>query len=578
MGRLLTIWFLAVLAAQSPAVADYESGILPPILVKGETPHTISLAERMAELHVAGLSIAYVHEGKIAWTRTYGATRFGGPAVTPDTLFQAASISKPVTALAVLHLAQEGKLDLDRDVNLYLKSWKVPGSQKVTLRQLLTHTAGISVHGFRGYDLGTPLPSLIQMLDGQPPANSGAIRVVAEPGANWKYSGGGYLIIRQVLEDTTGQPFAKLMQDLVLKPIGMTRSSYDQPLAAARLAEAATPYDGDGKELTEGPHVYPEMAPDGLWTTPSDLARYVIEVQNALSGKANHVISPEMTRAMLTPSLADQGLGPVVVDDLFWHEGGNSGFQCLFAGFAKGGDGAVIMANSENGAELAGEIMRTIGHDRGWPNFTSEDREAVSLDPAVAARYAGFYRLGRYSLAEADLEQGKLYLILPGEAKARIYPAAEREWFFSDQEASVTFNPAAQGIEPAMVLHRFGADSAFRRINAERAKQVQDEFAAKLKNQTPDPAAEAALRRHLAEWRSGEPDYSRMVRYLADEVKDDLAEMKEKMGRLGPIKSVAFTGVDHYGGDLYKVTFENGEMSWHILVDLRGMTEQLGFI
>ncbi len=581
--RVLAVSLFALLATQRPAAADYETALLPPVLVKGETPHTVPLAERMAQLHVPGVSMAYIHDGKIAWARTYGVTKIGGPAVTPETLFQAASISKPVAALAVLHLAQDGKLDLDRDVNSYLKSWKVPETEftarkKVTLRELLSHTAGLTVHGFAGYERGTPLPNLTQMLDGEPPANSAPIRVEAEPGSRWRYSGGGYVVTRQLLEDVTGIPFPKLMQDLVLGPIGMTRSSYEQPLPAERRAEEAMAYDSDGKEIAGGPHIYPEMAPDGLWTTPSDLARYAIEVQKSLTGKANHVLSQPMTREMLKPGQNNWGLGPEIEPGgFFWHTGGNEGFRCELIA-SENGEGVVIMTNGDQGGDLMAEISRTLAHDHGWSAFEPAERETVQLDKAVMQRYAGYYRIGRYTIAEATLDQGALYLKVPGEAKARIYPASEREWFFTDINGGATFNPDAKGTETAMMVHFPHGDAPARRIDAARARQVQDELATKIKSQAQDPASEAALRRHVAELQAGEPDYSKMASGLAEVVRDQLPDLKGTMQSLGPLKSITFTGVDEDGGDLYKLTFEHGEIGWHILVDLRGKTESLGFI
>jgi CubicO group peptidase (beta-lactamase class C family) len=245
------------------------------VITKGEPTVTTKLADRMAALHVPGVSIAVIHYGKIEWARGFGVTRLGGPAVTPDTLFQAASISKPVTAMAVLHLVESGKLNLDADVNQYLKTWKVPANTftektKVTLRELLSHTAGMTVHGFPGYASGSPLPTLVQVLNGEKPANTPAIIVDATPGTNWRYSGGGFVVTQLLLQDVTGQPFPKLLHDTVLAPVGMTRSTYEQPLPQNRMAEAAMAYRRDGEPVPGGPHVYPEMAPAGLWTTPSD--------------------------------------------------------------------------------------------------------------------------------------------------------------------------------------------------------------------------------------------------------------------------------------------------------------------
>ena len=271
-------------SALEQRIQRIQDGLLPAVLIKGEPVQSSKLADRMAALHVPGVSIAVIHDGAIEWARGFGVMKLGGSPVTPETLFQAASISKPVAALAALRLVQSGKLDLDADVNRYLQSWKVPDNEftaknKVTLRELLTHTAGMTVHGFAGYASGAPGPTLLQVLNGEKPANSPAIRVDTTPGTKWAYSGGGYVIVQQMLADVTGRPFPKLMREMVLGPIGMTRSTYEQPLPAARLAEAATPYRQDGTPVPGGPHTYPEMAPAGLWTTPSDLARYAMEVQ-----------------------------------------------------------------------------------------------------------------------------------------------------------------------------------------------------------------------------------------------------------------------------------------------------------
>jgi len=335
----------------------------------------LSLADHMAALHVPGVSIAVIQNGEIAWARGFGVTRLGGPAVTPDTLFQAASISKPVSALAVLRLVESGKLNLDTDVNQYLKTWKVPENQftakaKVTLRTLLTHTAGMTVRGFPGYAANSPLPTLVQILKGEPPANTPRIFVDTVPGTSGRYSGGGYVVAQQLLEDVTGIPFPQLMRDSVLMPIGMTHSTFEQPIPASRLQAVATPYDSEGRPVPGGPHVYPEMAPAGLWTTPSDLARYALEVQKALAGKSS-VLSAAMARQMLTP-INGRGLGPQTggrkENPYFTHNGSNEGYKCYFVAY-NNGDGAVIMTNGDNGARLASDIFRTIAYEYKWSDF-----------------------------------------------------------------------------------------------------------------------------------------------------------------------------------------------------------------
>lgn len=212
---------------------------------------------------------------------------------------------------------QAGKLSLDADVNQHLKSWKLPPNpfieeSPVTLRGLLTHSAGVTVPGFRGYETGSRVPTLFQILDGEPPANSPPIRVDMTPGKMWRYSGGGFLIAEQMMTDVTGTPFATLMQEWVLRPLGMKRSTYTQPLPAELLAQAALAHRADGTVLPGGAHVYPELGAAGLWSTPSDLARYAIAIQEALSRKSNAVLSAQTAQAMLTPAYNQQALGLIV--------------------------------------------------------------------------------------------------------------------------------------------------------------------------------------------------------------------------------------------------------------------------
>ena len=214
-------------------------------------------------------------------------------------------------------MVQAGKLDLDADVNLALESWKIPANSyteeaKVTLRRLLNHSAGVTVHGFPGYAAGGPVASLVEVLDGAPPANTAPIRVDIAPGKQFRYSGGGYTIMQQLLIDVTGKPFPDLVEEIVLKPLGMTHSSFVQPLSAREAAMAATPYRWDGTPVPGGPHTYPELAAAGLWTTPTDVARFAVALQSAWAGRDTSVLSQSTTMQMLTPGLGDYGLGPIV--------------------------------------------------------------------------------------------------------------------------------------------------------------------------------------------------------------------------------------------------------------------------
>jgi len=359
-------------------VEKVKACLLPPDAVQDDPHACHTLAERMAALHVPGVSIAVVHHGVIEWAQGFGVQRDGGPPVTADTLFQAGSISKPVAAIAALRLVQQGKLSLDVDVNAELTTWKIPASTAapgatVTLRELLTHTAGLTVHGFPGYGALAPIPTLVQVLNGEKPANTDPIRLENVPGKEWKYSGGGYTVMQQLLLDVTREPFPKLLHDTVLAPIGMTHSTYEQPLPAALQASAATPYADDGTAVAGGAHTYPEMAAAGLWTTPSDIARYMIENQHALQGKQSHVLSRELTEQMVTPGKNNWGLGLQIggsaANPYFSHGGVNQGFESLFAAYEHNGEGAAVMTNAQGGMRLASEILRAIAVTYDWPDF-----------------------------------------------------------------------------------------------------------------------------------------------------------------------------------------------------------------
>jgi CubicO group peptidase (beta-lactamase class C family) len=344
-----------------------ESQFFPSVRPEGAPVHSTTLQKRMAELHVPGVSIAVVHDGKIDWAEGYGVARIGGPAVTTDTLFQAASISKPVTALAVLHEVESGKISLDHQANEYLKEWKIPDTvftarSKVTVAELLNHTGGIDIEGFPGDTPGQPTPTLAQMLRGDSPASNPVITVISVPGSEFRYAGGGYVILRALLTDVTGQPFEQLMHDMVLQPLGMASSTFQQPLPAGLAAKAAWPHDADGQVFKRGARIYPEEAPDGLWTTASDVARYILAMQKSLKGQ--RFLSKETARKMFTPGKNHWGLCPIIGKDdprhpYFMFSGGNYGFISVFVAY-EDGDGVAVLTNGEKGGSLASEVVHTV--------------------------------------------------------------------------------------------------------------------------------------------------------------------------------------------------------------------------
>jgi CubicO group peptidase (beta-lactamase class C family) len=429
-----------------------EDGLLPAVIIRGQRPQ-MTLADRMKRYNVPGVSVAVINHGQIEWVGAYGVTEAGGSVpVTPETLFQAASISKPVSTLGALALVEQGQLALDGDVNAQLKSWKVPENQltqrrKVTLRGLVTHSAGLTVHGFRGYAAGEPVPTTMQVLDGAKPANSEPVRVDSEPGRRSRYSGGGFVVMQLLMVDVTGRSFPVLMRELVLDRIGMARSTYEQPLPKPRSGDAAAGHDADGHVLRGKWFTYPEMAPAGLWTTAGDLARFAIELQRSKAGRSNHVLSAAMTTAMLTRQSGDFGLGLVLggEDDgaHFAHNGGNAGFRCKLFAYSETGKGAVVMTNGDQGDTLADEILRSIAREYGWPDWKPVERTEVRVDAALLIPYVGEYDVG--GKVTVTLRDGRLQIERPGDPVFQLHPSSTTEFFLAVEDIRVVFTRDARG-------------------------------------------------------------------------------------------------------------------------------------
>jgi CubicO group peptidase (beta-lactamase class C family) len=337
------------------------------------------IAAWMAYYDVPGVSVAVIKDFALDYVEVHGVkNRTTQEPVTEATLFQAASLTKVVSAVGVVRLAQEGVVSLDRDVNDYLVSWQVPyndyqATEKVTLRRLLSHTAGTTVHGFRGYRYTEPLPTLIQILKGTPPANSPPVVVDRVPGSEFSYSGGGYEIADQAVRDVTGTTFAAFIRDRVLAPIGMEHSTYEQPLPAAWRDSAASGYYEGGTAVPDGHHIYLEAAAAALWTTPSDYARFLIELQMSLRGESNRVLTREDAEMLLTRIKNDHGLG-VYLRSLrgqtyMWHAGANDGFRGGMLAHPTLGYGLVVLTNSDYGDRLTEVVIEVVGKREGWPGF-----------------------------------------------------------------------------------------------------------------------------------------------------------------------------------------------------------------
>jgi CubicO group peptidase (beta-lactamase class C family) len=420
------------LAGEDPHIAGIEHDLRPIVQVKGRPIHPATLADSMAAHHVPAVSIAVIDHGRIVWAKAYGYAELARKAAaTPKTVFQAGSISKPVAASAAMQLVQAGRLDLDAPANTQLKSWQIPASpftatRPVTLRGLLTHTAGMTVHGFPGYAAGDPVPTIVQVLEGKPPANTGPVVVDVTPGTIWRYSGGGITVAQLMMTDATGEAFPALLRRSVFEPLGMTSSTYEQPLPATRDAAAAG-YLPNGDPVVGRFHTYPEMAAAGLWTTPTDLAKWVIALQRAYDGRSETLMKRATAKAMLTPGLGQWGLGIEVegAGDArrFSHGGDDWGFKAQMVGYMTGGRGIVAMANGDGGMAVIQPLVQAVARAYGWKGMAAEVIVARPMSEADKRALVGRYGEGAFPFS-IELDGGKLWGRDRGGDRMEIVPTA----------------------------------------------------------------------------------------------------------------------------------------------------------
>jgi CubicO group peptidase (beta-lactamase class C family) len=461
----------------SPGAASAQE--LPPLLVRDPIRNRgfrkATLAERMTYYRVPGVAVALIENSQIAWVRHYGVVEAGKKRpVTAQTLFQAGSISKPVAATAALRLVEPGKLELDRDVNEYLKSWKVPANgswqPQVTIRQLVSHTAGLTVHGFPGYPRSQPLASLLNVLNGRLPANTAPIVVDTVPGTQMRYSGGGYCVLQQLLIDVMGKPFPALMRELVLDPAGMARSSYEQPLPEPRARFAATGHRGTGDKVEGGNHIYPEMAAAGLWTTPEDLATFVIELQKARQGRPSKLLSEKMAKEMMAPQVEEHiGLGVFLSgkgdNQRFGHGGWDEGFVAEVTAYATKGHGAAVMTNSDaGGSALNPEILSGLAQEYNWPEYLPAEKTRAMVAVESLDAYAGKYELRPGVALVVERLGSQLQCWVPGQAAVEFEPESKTKFYSKFVNAELTFARSGNGPAESLTFAQNGRTIAAKRL------------------------------------------------------------------------------------------------------------------
>jgi CubicO group peptidase (beta-lactamase class C family) len=483
-----------------------ERGLLPAVLIKGDP--SWSIEERMKHWKVPGLSIAVVKDFKVEWARSYGIKDIEtNEPVTTETLFQAGSISKPVAAMVALKRVQDGKLSLDENINSKLQTWKLPDNEftakkKVTLANLLSHTGGTTVHGFPGYAAGAKIPTLPQVLDGTEPANTEAVRVNMEPGTKFRYSGGGTAIAQLAIMDIEKKPYPQIAAETVLGPLKMANSTYSQPLPDEWRKKAASGHHRDGSLVAGKIHVYPEMAAAGLWTTPTDLAKFAIEVQLSYAGRSNKILTKELTEKMVTPFMEDVGLG-FFIDKrgnaiYFGHDGADEGFRAQLLMNREKGYGAVIMVNSDNG-QIMPEVLRSIAREYNWDEFLPSVNEVIRLEAAKLDEYTGRFRVNPDRVLTVAREGAKLIVAPTADLKFELLPVADGTFIRRDQNIKYTFVKSATGVSelqvtlprgPAITAPKVSAEALipFEHLTAGNISKALEAYR-QIKKESPDNAA-----------------------------------------------------------------------------------------
>jgi len=453
----------------SAKIKEVENSLEGPSHTEGQKPWT--LAERMQFYHINGLSIAVVSNYKLAWAKGYGwANDSLKIPVSTQTLFQAASISKSLNAIGVLKLVQDKKLDLYADINTYLSTWKFPydslsKGKKINTANLLSHTGGLTVHGFEGYEPGSSLPTIQQVLDGKKSVNSAPVRSMYEPGLKFEYSGGGVTISQQIVTDITHQPYDKYMYDNVLKPLGMTSSTYQQPPVAKAQNQLSAAYRADGKQLKGKFNAYPEQAAAGLWTNPTDLSKYIIETQLANEGRSAKVLNQQTSKLRLTPYIDKAAALGVFVIDLdgtkyFSHSGANEGFRADYVGSLEGGNGLVIMVNSDNG-QIIGEIENAIARVYGFKGlYRSKVLATTTVADNVLQSYCGEYELVPGFSITVTREGSHLYGQATGQDRFELFPESQSKFFLKVVDAKMEFFKDEKGQVVKAILYQNGEHEA----------------------------------------------------------------------------------------------------------------------
>ena len=435
---------------QKILIEEVENSLRAEYYVSGDS--LISIIDKMKELKIPGLSLAVIDNFEVVWAKGYGIEDVEtNNKVDVNTIFQAASISKPFTAYATMKLVQENKVELNKDINTYLKTWKLVDNnftetKKVTFKNLLSHNAGTTIHGFPGYKSTDTLPTLDQILNGVSPANTNKVIVDIEPETENRYSGGGYIVVQKALIDITGKPFEEFMQNQVLKPLELQNSFFSpKSLTEEQELNATSGHYSNGTKVIGNRHIYPEMAAAGLWTTAEDLAKFAVEIQKTLNANSGKILTKEYTQMMMTPVLNEEyNIGfsneEYNGEPFFEHAGGNEGYACFLTFHKEKGYGFALMVNSSSQIDILFPLFRSIDKAYSWGLFSSGIYNSDNISVPELQRFIGKYKVSFDRSINIFVKNKKLFYKMSFNNESELTPVGSNTFISSDRNNKIEFS------------------------------------------------------------------------------------------------------------------------------------------
>lgn len=435
-------WLIAITVILVPSIRAKSSleipfdekklvhGLEPAVVFKNAESH-FTLQERMERYAVPGVSIAIVKDNKVIFAKGYGnSSQSSGKQVDINTLFQAASLSKAVTALGVAQLVDKENLSLEKPVNDYLKDWKLDGGDSVTISQLLSHSAGVNVPSFPGFEHEEEIPSLLEILQGSPIAKTKPIAVEYDD-SQYRYSGGGYQVLEKMIEEVTGETFDNYMESELLKPYG-AKNSHFRVMEMSDKENVALGHGYKKNEYEGGWRIYPQAAAAGLWSTPSELAHLLIAYMRAYQGIDGGLISKELAKKMSMPYIGQMGLGfgaHGAGDNLHIdHAGWTNGYRAYMTAFPEKGEAVIVMTNGDAGNRLIEEIMRSAAKQLGWDAYQSTVRDTVRWSEQALADIAGTYAMDPAGFeVSIVVKDNHLQMTTPRGTSHELYPISDSQ-------------------------------------------------------------------------------------------------------------------------------------------------------